>query len=298
MLVLNKGDLFMIDLSKLNQESFNPEILYVYYHQKEKSTTPNHAHDFLEISIIMSGEAVYFVEGESYPVQQGDVLLFNPGVNHYEIINESSICAQLHIGFRNFLMEGFAHDYFPISKPCIKLKNYQDELFELSKKIKDEEKQKLPGYEIVLKSLLSQLIITLMRDLTSATHVASTRHLSFESFVDRKQIVNTIITYLSENYMNEISLEKLSENMYLSSIYISKIFKEETGDSPINYLIKLRLSHGYRLLESKKYSVKSVSKKIGYKDAYYFSKVFKKHYGYPPSFLLKRNDNKCNTKDG
>jgi len=220
----------MIDLSKLNQKSFNPEILYVCYHQKETSSGQNHAHDFLEISIVMSGKAVYYIEGERYPVVQGDVLLFNPGVNHYEIVEEKSVCAQLHIGFRNFFIEGSPHNYFPITNPCIKLQSYQDELLSLAKKIKDEEKQKLAGYEIVLKSLFIQLIIVLMRDLTSETYVAHThtRHLSFES-VERKQIVNTIISYMSENYMKEISLEKLSENMYLSSIYISKIFKEETG---------------------------------------------------------------------
>ena len=281
----------MIDLSKLNQKSFNPEILYVCYHQRETSIGQNHNHDFLEVSIVMSGEAVYFIEGERYPVQQGDVLLFNPGVNHYEIIEENSVCAQLHIGFRNLVIEGLPHDYFPITNPCIKLQNYQDELLRLSQKIKDEEKQKLAGYEIVLRALFIQLMIVLMRDLTSETYIPHTRHLSFESFAERKQIVNTIISYMSENYMNEISLEKLSKNMYLSSIYISKIFKEETGDSPINYLIKLRLTHAYRLLDTKKYSVKCVSNKIGYKDAYYFSKVFKKHYGYPPSVLLKKNNN-------
>jgi len=277
----------MIDLSRLNGQTFNPEILYVCYHQKSKNTCQQHAHDFLELSVVMSGQAVYYIEKERYPVEKGDVLLLNPGISHYKRFEEGNACGLLHIGFRNLLIDGDNQDHFPITNPLIKLKSYQDEFLSLVQKIVAEEKQKLSGYEIILRSLFNQLLIVLMRDLTRETYVDHGRQLSFESVVEKKQIVNTIITYMAENYMNEISLEKLSENMYLSSVYISKIFKEETGDSPINYLIKLRLSHAYTLLASKQYSVKSVSTKIGYKDAYYFSKQFKKHYGYPPSILLK-----------
>ena len=42
--------------------------------------------------------------------------------------------------------------------------------------------------------------------------------------------------------MHNLSLDVISQNMYLSPTYISKLFKESTGNSPINYLIKLRLS--------------------------------------------------------
>jgi len=277
----------MIDLSKLNGQTFNPEILYVCYHQNSKTTCQPHTHDFLELSIVISGQAIYYIEKERYLVEKGNVLLLNPNMRHYKEVEEGSSCGLLHIGFRNIFIEGEHPDYFPISNSQIKLQSYRDEFLSLAQKIIAEEKQKLAGYEIILRSLFNQLLIVLMRDLTSKTYVDHGMQLSFESVVEKKQIVNTIINYMAENYMNEISLEKLSENMYLSSVYISKIFKEETGDSPINYLIKLRLSHAYKLLASKQYSVKSVSSKIGYKDAYYFSKQFKKHYGYPPSILLK-----------
>ena len=71
--------------------------------------------------------------------------------------------------------------------------------------------------------------------------------------------------------------------MYLSSAYISKIFKEETGEAPINYLIKMRLERARIQLESDtQQSIKAISNSVGYEDVYYFSKLFKKYYGMSP----------------
>ena len=59
------------------------------------------------------------------------------------------------------------------------------------------------------------------------------------------------------------------------------------GDSPINYLIRIRLSKAKELLESSKLSVKEISEAVGYKDPYYFSKLYKKYYGKSPSKTRK-----------
>ena len=69
--------------------------------------------------------------------------------------------------------------------------------------------------------------------------------------------------------------------------YISKLFREEVGDSPINYLIKVRLAKAKELIEESGLPIKAVAKKVGYDDAYHFSKLFKKYYGSPPSSLRK-----------
>lgn len=104
---------------------------------------------------------------------------------------------------------------------------------------------------------------------------------------DKVNIVNTIVSYMNDNYMKEISLDKISRNMYLSPVYISKIFKEEMGDSPINYLIKIRLSKALELLDTQNITVKAAAKSVGYDDAYHFSKLFKKYYGSSPSKYKK-----------
>ena len=77
--------------------------------------------------------------------------------------------------------------------------------------------------------------------------------------------------------------------MYLSPVYISKIFKEETGESPINYLIKIRLEKARDiLLKSSDSTIKNIANEVGYEDAYHFSKLFKKYYGISPLYYRKR----------
>lgn len=88
--------------------------------------------------------------------------------------------------------------------------------------------------------------------------------------------------------MNSISLDKISRDIHLNPIYFSKIFKEETGDSPINYLIGIRLCKAKELLDKGELTIKEVAAMVGYDDPYYFSKLFKKYYGCSPSEYKKK----------
>ena len=79
-----------------------------------------------------------------------------------------------------------------------------------------------------------------------------------------------------------IQISKLS---WFKSL-LSKIFKDITGVSPINYLIQIRLTKARQLLEKEEVlTVKEVAKAVGYEDAYHFSKSFKKHFGLSPSMV-------------
>ena len=78
---------------------------------------------------------------------------------------------------------------------------------------------------------------------------------------------------------------------YLSTTYITKIYKEVTGDTPINFLINLRMEKAREILSEGHFSIQTVAKRVGYDDPYYFSKLFKKKFGYSPSaFKLQAKD--------
>ncbi|MEO6053675.1 MAG: helix-turn-helix transcriptional regulator, partial [Chthoniobacterales bacterium] len=68
----------------------------------------------------------------------------------------------------------------------------------------------------------------------------------------------------------------------VSSNHLSTIFREYTGRSPIDYLIQLRMEEASRLLQSPQYAVGEISSMVGYEDAAYFSRHFRKHTGMPP----------------
>ncbi|WP_312729295.1 helix-turn-helix transcriptional regulator, partial [Enterococcus sp.] len=76
-----------------------------------------------------------------------------------------------------------------------------------------------------------------------------------------------------------------------SPTYLSKIFKEATGVSPINYLIEIRLKRAKDMLKNDNLTIKEVASAVGYQDAYHFSKSFKKLYGVSPSGVLPKPKN-------
>ena len=142
------------------------------------------------------------------------------------------------------------------------------------------------GKYFMLKAQLMQMLMLLMREITESPTVTQ-KGCNFETY-SKSYAVKRIINYLMENYEHKISLDQIAHNMYLSPVYISKIFKEETGESPINYLIKIRLEKAKEILEERSDgSIKSIANEIGYDDVYHFSKLFKKYFGMSPQHYRK-----------
>ena len=104
--------------------------------------------------------------------------------------------------------------------------------------IKTESTSCQPGRYFMLKAYVTQMILLLYREQVAAP-VSIEDGYEFES-TNKKYVVEQIIDYLDCHYNEKISLDQIARNMYLSPFYISKIFKSETGDTPINHLIKVR----------------------------------------------------------
>ena len=93
-----------------------------------------------------------------------------------------------------------------------------------------------------------------------------------------------IIDYFEDHYADKISLDQIAGNMYLSPFYISRIFKAETGNTPIHYLIDIRMEKAMEFLRQEAgLSIQEAAARVGYDDAYHFSKLFKKKFGISPS---------------
>ena len=152
--------------------------------------------------------------------------------------------------------------------------------------MEQESKTCQPGRYFMLKSFLIQVICLLCRyqkqELEEDVKRQYAPRYEFKS-VNKKYVVQQIMHYMETHYKEKISLDQIAENMYLSPYYISKIFKSEIGESPIHYLIRVRLEHAKELLEQKEdFGVAEIAEKVGYDDAYHFSKLFKKTYGMSP----------------
>lgn len=89
--------------------------------------------------------------------------------------------------------------------------------------------------------------------------------------------------YINQNFSKELSLEDVSRHVDISPYYFSKLFKEETGQTFVEYLTGLRIDRAKELLADPSTSIKEVCIRVGYGDPNYFSRIFKKITGLTPT---------------
>lgn len=89
--------------------------------------------------------------------------------------------------------------------------------------------------------------------------------------------------YIGEHYHEAMTLEDIAAQVELSPYYFSKLFKEQTGTTFIEYLTEVRIQCAKDLLKTTRLSLKEICFKAGYRDPNYFSRVFKKNTGRSPS---------------
>ncbi|MCI9009197.1 MAG: response regulator [Lachnospiraceae bacterium] len=95
--------------------------------------------------------------------------------------------------------------------------------------------------------------------------------------------VQQALSYIQNNYSRKISLAAVSEYVGLSSGYLCRIFKEETGVSINACINHLRMTKAGELLRDKNSYIKEVAVSVGFEDQLYFSRLFKRYYGVTPS---------------
>ena len=85
------------------------------------------------------------------------------------------------------------------------------------------------------------------------------------------------------NIENEIELEKLSRECAVSSRQLQRIFKDHLNITPSNFIVILKMEEASSLLKVGEKNVTEIAYHLGYSDPAYFTRVFKKYFGYPPS---------------
>lgn len=105
---------------------------------------------------------------------------------------------------------------------------------------------------------------------------------------ESENVVSRVKAFISENYANDISLDDVSRMVDISPYYFSKLFKQEAGETYIEYLTRTRIRNARVLLDDQRYSIKEVCVMCGYSDPNYFSRIFKKYEGMTPSEYRER----------
>ncbi len=113
--------------------------------------------------------------------------------------------------------------------------------------------------------------------------IFSCRNISNKKEESSNDAIQASKAYIEANYTKNITLEDVSREVNISSYYLSRIFKEGTGENFIDYLTRLRIEKAKELLSTTQYSMKEICSMSGYSDPNYFSKSFKKNVGVTPT---------------
>jgi two-component system response regulator YesN len=100
--------------------------------------------------------------------------------------------------------------------------------------------------------------------------------------------IEEVKNYIGENYQNyELNIDEIARNLFINYAHLCFIFKRDTGVTINEYLTEFRIRKAKDLFDSGNTLIHDVASKVGYADANYFGKCFKKFYGIPPSKYLE-----------
>jgi AraC-like DNA-binding protein len=275
-------------MGQISIDEMDPTFLFIWKGSRQKNMDAGEyrSHDYLEVAYIFSGEGKYRIEESVYPVQEGDLMILNPGVRHQALgcPEAETPSTEFFVGFTNIRITGCPDNFLPLPGGHYILHTageLRQRLLKLCSSMEAENAVRRQGRYFMLKSYLVQMLLLIIRE--QCEPMERPKGCAFES-ANKKYVVEQVVNYIEDHYSEKISLDQIAENMYLSPFYISRIFKSETGSAPIRHLINIRLEKAMELLENGYTgSIQEVAAQVGYDDAYHFSKLFKKRYGISPS---------------
>ena len=100
------------------------------------------------------------------------------------------------------------------------------------------------------------------------------------------QYVLNAIKYIQFNYSHDISIDDVAKSVGVSRSHLYRVFMSNVGKSPIDYLTEYRINEACKLLQDGSLSIAEVAISVGFFDQFYFSRVFKRAKGVPPSKYL------------
>jgi len=127
----------------------------------------------------------------------------------------------------------------------------------------------------------TESIFDLQEQITSVLVTVAT-YFSKKYTQKNNKVISDIKKIIGKRYMEDLNINKIAESVYLSPNYISLIFKQETGETIIDYLTKTRMEEAKILLKETDFKIFDISEMVGFQDSSYFSKVFKKYTGIHP----------------
>lgn len=251
--------------------------------------TPEHDHDFLELSYVLSGQATHMLDNVPSVLSKGDYFIVDYHKTHaynqignepFTIINclfvprfiEETLkdCRQLGEVVNSYLIK---FDFCRLKDHPTKFIYHDDDghIGQLFQKLCDEYGTKRMGYLETMRSYLIVILIDMMRQIQAPDFIES-----------ESEMVRYTIDYVQKNFMEKLSLCEITKQFNYSLAHVSHTFKKETGMTFQDYVQYVRIWESCRLLINTPKKVSEIAALVGYSNIQFFNEVFKRQVGMSP----------------
>lgn len=269
-----------------------PNNIYYYIDYDKRDASVNmefqHLHPYYEMMFLLAPNATHLIEGVPYNIHMGDFVLLAPSVMHKSVYYKGEPSKRVIIDFMYPLDKPETADaYNEILKPFhadlpIYRFDFQDQqrLIDILNSLfifsKEHKYYGNPADEFYIHNKFQELLYTFY-DLRNKNIYTND-----QSYNSIQQKMYEISSYIHTHYDENISLDALSEQFFISSSYLSREFKHVTGFNLSNYIQLTRIKNAqYQLISSNK-KISQIAEECGFSSFSQFNRIFNKISGASP----------------
>lgn len=249
--------------------------------EPDQSIFVMHMHDDYEIYCFLGGDAEYVVEGRTYPLAKGDIILLRRSESHHILFHSRATYKRITVNFSPTRADdAFAARLMrPFNdRPLGNFNRYQAALFPdmrhlhyLDRMCETEDEEERSTYlSVFLLEILERS--EEMRDAGNDGGDAR---------------IAEILDYINRHLSEQLSLAEISERFYISRSYLERRFKRVMGSSVWGYVIEKRLLLAKELIEGGENPTK-IYPACGYSEYTAFYRAYTRRFGLPPSQTPKK----------
>ncbi len=256
-----------------------------YYEDKSLPKVTLHTHDYYEFYFFLEGKVKMQISDSIYSVNYGDIILIPPGIPHKAIIQQDDI------PYRRFVF-WISQEY------CNHLSQFSPVYSYVIRFTEEHRRYIYHTDQIAFNTVQSKLLLLLEelhgnrfgRDAKVSICVEDLilyiNRLVYDQNTPRKpsierSLYRLLLEYIEEHIEEDLSLDKLSQDFFVSKYHIAHIFKDNTGLSIHQYITKKRLALCKEAIQSQM-SITDAYQMFGFGDYSSFFRAFKKEYGISP----------------
>lgn len=266
-------------------------ITFYYYLLYPNKIYEGEVHNYYELYVILSGKAKVKSGDKEYALLEKDFIITPPGTQHAHnpdnsFLSSVSICFSAK-GLQDSLIcnkvGSLDNEKMNVLNILINeyINNYEYQPDNDIPYVKKVEFKNEYAYPQMFKCGLEMILIQITRYFQNESAPAKIN-------IQREYKKNKVVEYIKEHYKEKIALEDIAKEFNYSVGHLCRKFKEEIGDSVVNYIIKYRISIAMKLLfERKELSIEEIALDVGFNDVQFFDKTFKKLTGMTPGKYRK-----------